>query len=196
MQTSDQWSPLHTFHSNNSELQSCKRATTGRHSEILINDSKLNHTKRATNCRPYYTTIHLYESVCKSHKPKHRLTKQLCISQKQQTQYYLLLWAVYIYISTITNHIFIHCQSYRCKSNRNQSQQPAYIILFHKTPLSYQQIHRICHIHKNHNHTARTINLFISKCKNISKQAYSNQHTTVNYHIKVSTYCTDCRRYS
>ena len=107
---------------------------TGRHSEILINDSKLNHTKRATNCRPYYTTIHLYESVCKSHKPKHRLTKQLCISQKQQTQYYLLLWAVYIYISTITNHIFIHCQSYRCKSNRNQSQQPAYIILFHNPP--------------------------------------------------------------
>ena len=85
MQTGDQWSPLNTFHSNNSELQSRKLATTGRHSEILINDSKLNHTKRATNCRSYYTTIHLYESVCKSHKPKHRLTKQLCISQKQQT---------------------------------------------------------------------------------------------------------------
>ena len=84
-QTGDQWSSLHTFHSNNSELQSRKLATTGRHSEILINDSKLNHTKRATNCHPYYTTIHLYESVCKSHKPKHRLTKQLCISQKQQT---------------------------------------------------------------------------------------------------------------
>lgn len=42
-QKGDQWSPLHTFHSNNSELQSRKRATTGRHSEILINDSKLNH---------------------------------------------------------------------------------------------------------------------------------------------------------
>ena len=83
--TGDQWSPLHTFHSNNGELQSRKLATTGRHSEILINDSKLNHTKRATNRHPYYTTIHLYESVCKSHKPKHRLTKQLCISQKQQT---------------------------------------------------------------------------------------------------------------
>ena len=94
------------FHSNNSELQSCKRATTGRHSEILINDSKLNHTKRATNCRPYYTTIHLYESVCKSHKPKHRLTKQLCISQKQQTQYYLLLWAVYIYIYDNQSHLY------------------------------------------------------------------------------------------
>ena len=53
IQMGDHRSPLHTFHSNNSELQSCKRVTTGRHSEILINDSKLNHTKRATNCRPY-----------------------------------------------------------------------------------------------------------------------------------------------
>lgn len=170
---------------------SLKRTTNDYPCELITNNSKLNHTKRATNCRPYYTTIHLYESVCKSHKPKHRLTKQLCISQKQQRQYYLLLWAVYI--STITYHIFIHCQSYRCKSNRNQSQQPTYIILFHKTLLSYQQIHRICHIHKNHNHTARAINFLISKCKNISKQAYSNQHATVDYHIKVSTYCTDCR---
>ena len=105
-QTGDQWSPLHTFHPNNSELQSCKRATTGRHSEILINDSKLNHTKRATNCRPYYTTIHLYENVCKSHKPTHPPTKQLCISQKQQTQYYLLLWAVYIYIYDNLSHLY------------------------------------------------------------------------------------------
>ena len=29
MQAGDHWSPLHTFHSNNSELQSRKQATTG-----------------------------------------------------------------------------------------------------------------------------------------------------------------------
>ena len=31
IQMGDQWSPLHTFHSNNSELQSRKQATNGRH---------------------------------------------------------------------------------------------------------------------------------------------------------------------
>ena len=56
MQAGDQWSPLHTFHSNNSELQSRKQATTGcpytRSTQTTANS---NHA----NGRPPVATTHV-----------------------------------------------------------------------------------------------------------------------------------------